>query len=494
MRLDLVERVVLRLTEVREPAALVATVANVLAQETGRTCLGVAPGDARFAALAATVGTEPVTLGSDAVLLAATVDGAVRAVFALAGPPAEFSAEDVGLLRIVAGHASLALAGAVTVEQLRRHAVQGAALSDAARTLLDFTALEPLAAALCALGRRFVYADCCGFYARSGSELRRVAVACAADAHMPESLPADRAECERALARGAGDNVAVAPLRLPGGRDEDMGGLIVVMRPTPLDKGDQRLLDALVSLAALAVRNVELYEQSARANRALEESNAFKDDLMAMFAHDFKGPLTVIYGHAELLLEDGLAADGKSSAEAILGQTRRLAKLAEDALALAATQSAGFSLKRSRNDLVAFAAEAAADADAGNGRIALAAPGAPLVVSFDETRLRYALDSLLGNALKYSTGAVRVTVGAAGGEATVRIADDGIGIPAAEMDRIFTRFGRASNARERRFAGSGVGLYIARKIAEVHGGRLTVTSVEGEGSTFTMTLPFDSRE
>jgi signal transduction histidine kinase len=270
--------------------------------------------------------------------------------------------------------------------------------------------------------------------------------------------------------------------------------LIVVMRPLPLDKGDQRLLDALVSLAALAVRNVELYEQSARANRALEESNTFKDDLMAMFAHDFKGPLTVIYGHAELLIEDGLATEGKTSAEAILGQTRRLAKLADDALALAATQSAGFSLKRTQNDLGAFVAEAAADADAGKGRIAVGAPVDRLIASFDETRLRYALDSLLGNALKYSTGAVRVTLDAGAGEATVRIADDGIGIPAAEMDRIFTRFGRASNARERRFAGSGVGLYIARKIAEVHGGRLTASSVEGEGSTFTLTLPLDSRE
>jgi signal transduction histidine kinase len=84
-----------------------------------------------------------------------------------------------------------------------------------------------------------------------------------------------------------------------------------------------------------------------------------------------------------------------------------------------------------------------------------------------------------------------VRVDADATEARIEVRDRGIGIPAAEIERVFTRFGRGTNARDRRFSGTGVGLYIARKIVDVHGGRLTVASVEGEGSTFTIGLPLD---
>ena len=74
-------------------------------------------------------------------------------------------------------------------------------------------------------------------------------------------------------------------------------------------------------------------------------------------------------------------------------------------------------------------------------------------------------------------------------EVRVGVEDRGIGIPAADLERIFSRFGRATNARSRGISGSGVGLYIAKKIVEVHGGRLEVRSSENEGSTFTIVLP-----
>jgi signal transduction histidine kinase len=168
-----------------------------------------------------------------------------------------------------------------------------------------------------------------------------------------------------------------------------------------------------------------------------------------------------------------------------------LAKLSEDALALASTQSAGFSLSRKLADLVAFVSDAVRDANAGTGRVEFAAGAEAVPVRFDASRLRHALENLLGNALKYSSGAVVVRVDADATEARIEVRDRGIGIPAAEIERVFTRFGRGTNARDRRFSGTGVGLYIARKIVDVHGGRLTVASVEGEGSTFTIGLPLD---
>jgi signal transduction histidine kinase len=250
------------------------------------------------------------------------------------------------------------------------------------------------------------------------------------------------------------------------------------------------LIETFVNLAALAIRNVDLYEQSVRANRALAESNAFKDDLMAMFAHDFKGPLTVISGFSELMLDTD-DPTVKRSAETIVEQTRRLAKLSDDALALAATQSAGFSLQRSPQDLTEFVRSIAVPLDRDGERITIVAPDEPVVVSFDRSRLRHVVDNVVGNALKYSSGPVTIVVEEAASEARVRVSDTGIGIPAAEREFVFARFGRGTNARSRGISGSGVGLYIAKKIIDVHAGRLEVTSVENEGSTFTLVLPLD---
>jgi len=96
---------------------------------------------------------------------------------------------------------------------------------------------------------------------------------------------------------------------------------------------------------------------------------------------------------------------------------------------------------------------------------------------------------VIGNALKYSSGRVEIRVAQGTGEVTVAVIDRGIGIPPGELEKVFSRFGRGTNARSRGFSGSGVGLYIAKKIVDVHGGRLDVASEEDEGSTFTVVLP-----
>ena len=377
-------------------------------------------------------------------------------------------------------HVALALSSAQAFDQLRGYAAEGAALNEAARTILGFTEFEPLAEALCRLAMRLVHAERACIYENRDGALELVG--CVVDGET-WSLPAALAAEQR--------NDPPGSLRLQLGSLNSDGhvGLLVVSRPGgAFVRWETRLLDALVSLAALALRNVDLYEQSTRANAALAESNAFKDDLMAMFAHDFKGPLTVISGFSELLQETE-SGEVRRSAETIVRQVRRLARLSEDALALAATQSAGFSLQRRAEDFVAFVVEAVQMLDRGTGRIVVDVPQHPLIVAFDRSRLRHVLDNVVDNALKYSAGPVTVRV--APGESSVRldVIDRGIGIPAEDLTRIFTRFGRAGNVRARGVAGSGVGLYIAKKIVEVHGGQLSVRSSESEGSTFSISLP-----
>ncbi len=250
------------------------------------------------------------------------------------------------------------------------------------------------------------------------------------------------------------------------------------------------MLQELGALLALALRNIELYEATSRANDALQESSEFKDDLLAMLAHDFKGPLTVILGYCELLGESD--REHQEEIETIHAQTQRLVRLSDDALVLAQTQSEGFSLARTVLDLGSFVAECADASAPNNPRLVVDVPPEPIPVELDPQRFRHVIDNLISNALKYSSDEARVSVRSEGSRAIIEVTDRGIGIPVDELGSIFTRFGRASNARRKGVAGSGIGLYVARKIVEVHRGALTVRSRENEGSTFIVSLPLST--
>ncbi len=486
---------------------MLAIVARGIARDLQRTCVAYELREREFRPVAASpTATRRASRSVDEVdldvlrlralmrvggedLVAVSFDGQLRAMLVIEGATVPLGDDDVKHLRALAGQLSLALGSALAFEQLRRYAAEGAALVDAARTILGVNELEPLARVLCSLVKRMVFARYVSVYGRRGHVLARIGYA-GSDSlpPPPEELPLEEdAAWDTVLAE---IDMPFAASRLMMRADpalEAQQGLLVVGRPERFSKAERRLIDALVTLAALAIRNVELYEQTARTSQALAESNAFKDDLMAMFAHDFRGPLTVISGFSELLLESD-DAEARSSAETIIEQTKRLAKLSEDALALAATQSAGFSLQRASEDVAAFVREAVAPLDR-ERRVTIEMPSEPVIISFDRGRLRHVIDNVVGNALKYSSGPVGLRIAATPEGACIEVADTGIGIPEGEVERIFTRFGRGTNARSRGIAGSGVGLYVAKKIVDVHGGRLVVRSVENQGSTFSIQLP-----
>jgi signal transduction histidine kinase len=515
-RAESLERTMLALRDARETYDVLSIVARGLGFDFKRPCVAYEFRDGVFRSIAASdpghlrpfsiEGFDLETLRRGAIIRSGTddvvgilSDGQLRAVLTLEHGAMPLDPEESRYLRALSAHVSLALSNAHAFDQLRRYAAEGAALTEAARMILGFSELEPLAAALCRMGTRLLSADRAAVYAPRAGALRVLASSVSRpEFTLPESIAENPAEAVAALEQAfTGQAIVARPLALPleqraGDRADDRNaeatGLLVFARPGRFDKNDLRLIQTFINLAALAIRNVDLYEQSVRANRALAESNAFKDDLMAMFAHDFKGPLTVISGFSELML-DVDDPDVQRSATTIVEQTKRLAKLSDDALALAATQSAGFSLQRTPNDLAEFVRAIALPFDRDGERIEIVAPDEPLIVSFDKSRLRHVVDNVVGNALKYSSGLVTITIEQDGLEARVRVADRGIGIPPAELDFIFARFGRGTNARSRGISGSGVGLYIAKKIVDVHAGRLEVVSTENEGSTFTLVLP-----
>jgi signal transduction histidine kinase len=121
---------------------------------------------------------------------------------------------------------------------------------------------------------------------------------------------------------------------------------------------------------------------------------------------------------------------------------------------------------------------------------------APLIVHADATRLATAITNLLDNALKYSPhgGDVDCTVSTEQGRAIVAVRDRGLGISAADMARLFTRFGRIVTAENSHILGTGLGLYLARELVRMQGGDITATSTPGEGSTFTLWLPLSESD
>jgi signal transduction histidine kinase len=117
-------------------------------------------------------------------------------------------------------------------------------------------------------------------------------------------------------------------------------------------------------------------------------------------------------------------------------------------------------------------------------------------LNVDRARLAQLLDNLVSNALKFTPagGSANVDVRGQNGRALISVSDTGMGIAEADIERLFDRFYRTSNAARRAIPGTGLGLAIARAIAEAHGGDITVRSVEGEGTTFEVALPFPRRQ
>lgn len=442
--------------------------------------------------------------GREGVIIPIRLEGALWGCFIVRGAdggldwPAE---ERATFFRTLGSHLEIALANAHAYERELRRAQERETLAEAARTILSHTAIGSLADVMSRLAGGLVHAERACVLRWNGE---RYAIVGAFGDGIEETIEASgidlvhRAERLATLVRDErrvqrlidGPGYVVIPLtQTAAGGGEAIDAFLLVGRGggERFSRDELRIMQELGALLSLALRNLELYEAMGFANRALQESSSFKDDLLAMLAHDFKGPLTVILGYCELLLESG--SEHREEIETVYSQTRRLVRLSEDALVLAQTQAEGFSLARTVVDLGAFAAECCNATAPNNPRLEVTVEPKAIPVDLDPHRFRHVIDNLVSNALKYSAEQVEVRVFRDGDRGIIEVSDRGIGIPEPEQDALFTRFGRASNARERGITGSGIGLYVARKIVEVHRGTISVQSKENEGATFIVSLP-----
>ena len=234
----------------------------------------------------------------------------------------------------------------------------------------------------------------------------------------------------------------------------------------------------------------------ARAFNRLAETLAHEEQIRraaaADVAHELRTPLAGLVSRIEAA-QDGVLPDAGANLEAMHSEALRLTQLVEDLGKLSDAEQPGLLLDKRRLDLSALVADRArAQADFFAAKsIRLDERLEPAQAYGDERRIGQIVDNLLSNALRYTEpgGSVRVTVGRRDSEATIEIADTGIGIAGDELPYIFERFWRSERSRARKTGGAGIGLAIVRELVRAHDGRIDVHSRPGEGSRFTVTLP-----
>ncbi|HEX7525851.1 MAG TPA: ATP-binding protein, partial [Gaiellaceae bacterium] len=216
-----------------------------------------------------------------------------------------------------------------------------------------------------------------------------------------------------------------------------------------------------------------------------------KSDFVSTVSVELRAPLTTIYGFAQTLLREDVTfgdAERRTFMEFISRESERLTSIVDALLNVARLDTGDLSVSLVSTDVASVVTDVVTVAGASaNGHHLVADVGAePLAAQADPEKLRQVLDQLVSNAVKYSPAGATVSVSAQRRHDTVEVAvaDEGVGIPAAEQERIFAKFYKASGAQ-----GTGLGLFIAQGLVREMGGKIWVDSEEGRGSRFAFELP-----
>ena len=266
-------------------------------------------------------------------------------------------------------------------------------------------------------------------------------------------------------------------------------------RVDAFSEDEVELIALLGRLVATAVQNIRAYEAERRRVEELAQLSQLRSDFVSLVSHELRSPMAAVIGAARTLQDRWrmLTAEQRESFLALIGdETARLAELVGDVLDTSRIEAGTFSYRFEEVDLGRVVDEAIETAVLAQQEVPVVASGhgALPAIRGDRTRLRQVLGNLIENAVKYSPegGEVRVSAAAANGEVRIAVRDAGPGIPRDHQARIFEKFGRVEVPGASK-PGTGLGLFIARSIAEAHGGSLDVSSGAEPGSTFTLTLP-----
>jgi signal transduction histidine kinase len=291
-----------------------------------------------------------------------------------------------------------------------------------------------------------------------------------------------------------------AVLAVPLLREDDLIGGLTVNRKTPGEFPPEviELLQTFATQSALAIQNARLFREIADKSRLLEAASRHKSEFLANMSHELRTPLNAILGFSEVLAERMFGEVNEKQAEYlqdILSSGRHLLSLINDILDLSKVEAGRLELELGRfhlptalDNAVTLVRERATRH--GITLTQAVDPGVGDVVA-DERKVKQILLNLLSNAVKFTPegGRVDLTVTAAEDGITIAVRDTGIGIAPEDQATIFEEFRQVGRDDARKQEGTGLGLTLAKKFVELHGGRIWVQSQVGQGSTFTFTLP-----
>ncbi|HEX6109320.1 MAG TPA: HAMP domain-containing sensor histidine kinase [Ktedonobacteraceae bacterium] len=269
-------------------------------------------------------------------------------------------------------------------------------------------------------------------------------------------------------------------------------GTIRSLGPFSIGRLSENLLLLQSFMEIIAITSMILAAVMAE-RRDLEQR---KDEFISMAGHELKTPLTSLQGYTELL-HMKFAQQGNQEALLYLSkmatQIDKLSKLIADLLDISKIQAGKVAFAEEAVDLDALVHEVVEHLQQTTSQHQISIEGrAQREIVGDKERLGQVLINLITNAIRYSPRAERIIVHLTHtpDTLTVSVQDFGIGIPKAHQVKVFERFYRVYSDQDRTYPGLGIGLYIAHQIIERHGGKMWVESVEGQGSTFSFSLPF----
>ena len=320
-------------------------------------------------------------------------------------------------------------------------------------------------------------------------------------ADLPEAL---RTALQRVVREGLpheGETVCY-PLRAG---ERTLGALALSLRNSHrLLPQDLVTLQELVGRAAIALENARLYSslereivRSRQAEERLQDSNQRKDEFLAMLSHELRNPLAPIRNAVEVIRRLAPPDPKLTMARDVVDrQVTLLARLVEELLDVSRISQGKIALKKEPVELARIISHSVETArpliDARAQTLTVSAPPAPVWLSADFARLSQVVANLLNNAAKYTAegGRIELIADAAEGEAKISVRDNGIGIEAALLPKVFDLFVQGDRSLDRGQGGLGIGLTLVKRLVELHQGTVGVASDgPGRGSTFTVILP-----